>query len=722
MAPCDILTDASNFMKDVAQNPIDYARVVVSYGFEKGVTALTGGAGWVVSKTLGAGTRWLIKKYAGPTGPVYQTRTSGTASDTASGPVTMQMGQGSAYRIESVVRNQDVALYNRGADVLLSDGTSTSVIPERSSVSFKPSGAVSYPTAIFPSSAIPAIPVVLSPVHGGAVDSLYSCLQASFSGFLLPGPPEPINSSFRARLNGRLVSPFMRVDGELQRAVYCPPEDAPLKEGENIFRAAISTANSGRRLAESRFTASAAVPAAPGGLRSAAGADYIILLWNRSRENYVVKYQVYRADSPTGTAVLLGDAAEPVYAIPAIHAGRYYSVRACDAGGRCSAESPRLQADLNPSHVPAIPVLSGISPQLQEDTIVISVAAGSPAPLAWRLQKAGAAAGPFTDVAAGGGLIIGDSYTVRETNQGVSYWFRAVPVGWNLVEGAALTIGPLLLADLPPPKPEGLSVEFAQGEARVEWNPSTAKDLAGYYLYRSIDDGPYVRIAGGAPITNSYYNDWVESDHRISWKVAAVDMQNQLSALSDPAYASSWGLGYPGVLPSCTITVDSYPDGLNAPWTLTGPNAVSKSFGDAVVGNLPPGAYTLTWGDYSGWNKPASRTVTLADGQSVTIVGIYQPTPAPIISTPPTEGAVGSNITINGLNFGSAQGGGYVDFNGTHGTIVSWSDTRIVVKVPYGATSGCLKIVTNYGESGCVGFIVSRVKKSLPFLMLLLRN
>ena len=94
VAPCDILTDASNFMKDVAQNPIDYARVVVSYGFEKGVTALTGGAGSVVSKTLGAGTRWLIKKYAGPTGSVYQTRTSGTASDTASGPVTMQMGQG----------------------------------------------------------------------------------------------------------------------------------------------------------------------------------------------------------------------------------------------------------------------------------------------------------------------------------------------------------------------------------------------------------------------------------------------------------------------------------------------------------------------------------------------------------------------------------------------------------------------------------------------------
>jgi hypothetical protein len=111
--------------------------------------------------------------------------------------------------------------------------------------------------------------------------------------------------------------------------------------------------------------------------------------------------------------------------------------------------------------------------------------------------------------------------------------------------------------------------------------------------------------------------------------------------------------------------------------------------------------------------------VTLA-GEPVTIVGTYQL--KPVISTPPTEGTVGSNITINGSNFGSVRGGGYVDFNGTHGTTVSWSDTQIVVKVPYGATSGCLKIVTDYGVSDCIKFIVfgTDIKKSLSFLMLLL--
>src|SRR3989339_211805 len=55
----------------------------------------------------------------------------------------------------------------------------------------------------------------------------------------------------------------------------------------------------------------------------------------------------------------------------------------------------------------------------------------------------------------------------------------------------------------------------------------------------------------------------------------------------------------------------------------------------------------------------------------------------------------GQSIGINGSYFGDTIGNSYVEFNGINAQssdYVSWSDTRIVVKVPVGATSGLVKI------------------------------
>jgi hypothetical protein len=58
-----------------------------------------------------------------------------------------------------------------------------------------------------------------------------------------------------------------------------------------------------------------------------------------------------------------------------------------------------------------------------------------------------------------------------------------------------------------------------------------------------------------------------------------------------------------------------------------------------------------------------------------------------ISSLSPTTGAVGASVTIGGSNFGSTQGSGTVKFNGTAGTVSSWSASSIVATVPSGATT-----------------------------------
>jgi hypothetical protein len=59
-----------------------------------------------------------------------------------------------------------------------------------------------------------------------------------------------------------------------------------------------------------------------------------------------------------------------------------------------------------------------------------------------------------------------------------------------------------------------------------------------------------------------------------------------------------------------------------------------------------------------------------------------------LISLNPTAGVVGASVEITGANFGSDPGASTVTFNGTSSTPTLWTDTRIVVPVPSGATSG----------------------------------
>jgi hypothetical protein len=71
-----------------------------------------------------------------------------------------------------------------------------------------------------------------------------------------------------------------------------------------------------------------------------------------------------------------------------------------------------------------------------------------------------------------------------------------------------------------------------------------------------------------------------------------------------------------------------------------------------------------------------------------------------ITSVSPNSGPVGTQITITGMNFGQAQGVSTVYFNGVAAVVVPpWNDTRIVVTVPAGATTGAV-VVTVGGPGG----------------------
>jgi len=77
--------------------------------------------------------------------------------------------------------------------------------------------------------------------------------------------------------------------------------------------------------------------------------------------------------------------------------------------------------------------------------------------------------------------------------------------------------------------------------------------------------------------------------------------------------------------------------------------------------------------------------------------------PGPNISNvAPNPAAVGTSVTITGMNFGATQGTSTVTFNGTVAAPTNWSATSIVTPVPVGATSG--PVVVTVGGQASNGF------------------
>jgi len=85
--------------------------------------------------------------------------------------------------------------------------------------------------------------------------------------------------------------------------------------------------------------------------------------------------------------------------------------------------------------------------------------------------------------------------------------------------------------------------------------------------------------------------------------------------------------------------------------------------------------------------------------------------PMPLLtSLSPVSGLVGDTVTISGSRFGSKKDSSVVGFNNTEVTeYVSWSDTRVRVKVPAGGTTGPVVVRTSTGISNEMDFTVKNL-------------
>jgi hypothetical protein len=126
--------------------------------------------------------------------------------------------------------------------------------------------------------------------------------------------------------------------------------------------------------------------------------------------------------------------------------------------------------------------------------------------------------------------------------------------------------------------------------------------------------------------------------------------------------------------------------------------------------------------------KNASSIVSWSDTQIVAVIasgsktgtaqvfqnGVWSNTTALTVITPvvtsisPTSGPVGTQVTINGTGFRSAQGSGNAWIGSKlAGSIVGWSDTQVVATVASGSTTGATQVLQGGVWSNTITFTVT---------------
>jgi surface antigen len=238
-------------------------------------------------------------------------------------------------------------------------------------------------------------------------------------------------------------------------------------------------------------------------------------------------------------------------------------------------------------------------------------------------------------------------------------------------------------------------------------------------LVASSGDGRVYEIAGGAPLYVSSFaaiggarsvvgidvwdiNNTSDSHAHLRAKpangtfvnahtAARVERGSFIIAGGAPIYISSWSI-YGGQAPTGIVEMDA--------WDLDNTGDVhahlnAKPVNGTLVRGMPSQSY---WTFASGYRvaKSAGTGAVAVDDVGLASFPVYAaPTTAPTFSKlSPTSGSIGTIVTIIGRHFGSKRGPSVVRFGTNSATkYLSWSSTRIRVKVPHGTVKGRVKVV-----------------------------
>ena len=254
------------------------------------------------------------------------------------------------------------------------------------------------------------------------------------------------------------------------------------------------------------------------------------------------------------------------------------------------------------------------------------------------------------------------------------------------------TTTPVITNISPNQAPVGQSVQItgkhfgsAKGSSYVLFNNVSVTNYSNW-----TDTALTVSVPAGATTGNVIVNVKNKVSNGVNFVVSAIDSSPEITSISPTQGAVGdtikiTGKKFGAPLGSSNVTFNNTVATQNISWTDT-----------QILVKIPNGATSGKLYVNVGTKKSNGIDFTLTVANS-----------DPVISNLSiTSGYPGQEVTINGSKFGSTQG--LVNFNTTQAVqINSWTDTKISVNIPGGATTGPLTVTVGGKKSNGINFTVT---------------
>lgn len=141
---------------------------------------------------------------------------------------------------------------------------------------------------------------------------------------------------------------------------------------------------------------------------------------------------------------------------------------------------------------------------------------------------------------------------------------------------------------------------------------------------------------GRLPVCDVFESSWMTNDGSTSCgNYSSMSAPGEcFSCRTTPDPGWTWTCKYNNISsPYCTAA-DSNTTGtisvssnISTSWTITGPATITGSGASQSSPSWPTGTYTITWGNVSGYATPATQSLTLTSGGTISFNGIYAAVP-----------------------------------------------------------------------------------------------
>ncbi|MFW9780269.1 MAG: fibronectin type III domain-containing protein [Candidatus Heimdallarchaeota archaeon] len=304
--------------------------------------------------------------------------------------------------------------------------------------------------------------------------------------------------------------------------------DTSLTNGQMYFYVITAENNEGESPYSQEVNATpATIPSAPQSLQASYSDSQVVLTWglpNNDGGSQITEYMIYRASSPTGPYVNIGNSSILSYTDFTVANGEtyWYNVTAVNGEGKGPSSN---QVGVTPITVPTAPQSLQASYSDSQVTIIwqVPVYDGNSTITGYNIYRATSPSGSYVLIGTSPGL----TYTDLSVSNGITYWYNVTAVNAEGEGPSSNQVGvtPITV----PTAPQNLAATYGDSQVTLTWSlPSDdgGSPIIEYVVYRGTSpSGPFSNV--GNSTTLGYIDSTAVNGITYWYNVTAINAEGE---------------------------------------------------------------------------------------------------------------------------------------------------------------------------------------------------